>query len=375
MNDLKKIERYIGKCGQSTNDPTLICLGGIHGNEPAGIHAIQNVLKLINDSYIELKGTFIGLAGNLSALSMNKRFVDIDLNRVWNQFHVDDAKNNSKRYIEYKEQLELRTLLDKIIHSAKGDVFFIDLHTSGAAGEPFACIGDNLRNRKFAFNLPIPIILGLEEQLDGALLEYVNDKGAVTIGVEGGYHDSPDAAEYMMSVILISMANMGMLDKSQIDFRKRYYYLEKRSEGIPRVLEVRHRHGVDERNQFKMVDGYVNFQKIAKGDFLAIDHGNKINAIKGGRILLPLYQALGNDGFFITRQVNKIWLTISKILRYLSIDQLFYLLPGVKRHSIDNSKLIINKKIARWFATEAFHLLGYRKIRIENGILTAAKRK
>ena len=53
---------------------------------------------------------------------------------------------------------------------------------------PFVTVGDTLRNRRFAMNFPATIILGLEEQIDGTLLEYLNSLGAVTMGFEAGQH-------------------------------------------------------------------------------------------------------------------------------------------------------------------------------------------
>ena len=65
----------------------------------------------------------------------------------------------------------------------------IDLHSTSADGLPFATVGDTMRNRRFAQNLPVTILLGIEEQLDGTMLEYLNNLGAVTLGFEGGQHD------------------------------------------------------------------------------------------------------------------------------------------------------------------------------------------
>ena len=34
-------------------------------------------------------------------------------------------------------------------------------------------------------------MLGIEEQLEGTMLEFMNNEGAVTLGFEGGQHETP----------------------------------------------------------------------------------------------------------------------------------------------------------------------------------------
>ncbi len=43
---------------------TLICIAGIHGNEPAGVHAVRRVFGSVQDRASEMTGDFVALAGN-----------------------------------------------------------------------------------------------------------------------------------------------------------------------------------------------------------------------------------------------------------------------------------------------------------------------
>jgi hypothetical protein len=45
--------------------------------------------------------------------------------------------------------------------------------------------GDTLAQRKLVRIFPLPIVLGLEEQLDGALSEYWTRRGCVTFASRG----------------------------------------------------------------------------------------------------------------------------------------------------------------------------------------------
>ncbi|MFG0260608.1 MAG: hypothetical protein ACF8LK_09685, partial [Phycisphaerales bacterium JB041] len=52
--------------------PTLVCTGGVHGNEPAGIHAAREVarkLRTLPPSHAapRWRGRFVALVGNVTA--------------------------------------------------------------------------------------------------------------------------------------------------------------------------------------------------------------------------------------------------------------------------------------------------------------------
>jgi hypothetical protein len=89
---------------------------------------------------------------------------------------------------------------------------------------------------------------------------------------------------------------------------------------------------------------------------------------------MPLYQEQGDDGFFIMREFRPFWLALSAMLRRLRADALFRFLPGVRRDPDRVGTLVIDQHVARFYAVELFHLLGYRKRRVHDGILIMSKR-
>ena len=109
--------------------------------------------------------------------------------------------------------------------------------------------------------------------------------------------------------------------------------------------------------------GYVNFQKVAPGEVLAAERGEEVRAVEGGRLLLPLYQALGNDGFFLAREFHSFWLGASSLLRRAGVDRFAHFLPGVRKARNRKGVLLVSPLSARCFVIEFFHLLGYRKLR------------
>jgi predicted deacylase len=191
--------RIICQFSGNSDGPILVCIGGLHGNEPSGVTALIQVEEELRRRNPRFQGQFLGVAGNLTALSSGLRFVHEDLNRIWTAERVEGLLRSQPTTgdlnLEGREQLELLELINGIFHrrEEQQEVFFVDLHTTSALGGPFTIFGDTLANRSFARHFPVPMILGLEEQIEGVLLDYIGNRGAVTLGFEAGPHQSPES--------------------------------------------------------------------------------------------------------------------------------------------------------------------------------------
>jgi succinylglutamate desuccinylase len=53
-----------------------------------------------------------------------------------------------------------------------------------------------------------------------------------------------------------------------------------------------------------MKPGYVNFQKINRGETLAVSQEGDVQSPSDGLILMPKYQPQGDDGFFIVENLD-----------------------------------------------------------------------
>jgi len=93
----------------------------------------------------------------------------------------------------------------------------------------------------------------------------------------------------------------------------------------------------------------------------AHDRSGGIRAGEGGLVLMPLYQAVGNDGFFLIRRVHRSWLLLSGLLRRLGSERWLWLLPGIRRVDEDGEIYRVDRRVARWYALELLHLLGFRR--------------
>jgi succinylglutamate desuccinylase len=372
-------ERIVGTYRGAAAGPSVVCVGGIHGNEASGILALRRVVRILRDRRPAFRGELVGIAGNLAALEKGDRYLSEDLNRIWLEDRVAAVREqapDSFATIENEEIWGLLSALEAAFARARGEAYFLDLHTSSAPGCPFVLLGDTLRNRRLAFEFPVPVILGLEETIDGVLLEFVNRQGHVTIGFEAGQHDDPSSIDHQEAAIWIALTTAGCIEADEVpevDAARRK--LVERTRNMPRVLELRYRKPVSPEDGFAMLPGFENFQPVRGGDVLARDRAGEVRVKESGLLLLPLYQGMGSDGFFIAREVRPFWLRVSAVMRRLRADRIAALLPGVRRDRRSCDTFIVNRRVARWLPMQVFHLLGFRKIREQGDVLTVSRRR
>ncbi len=362
--------RLLGSYGGDTPGPLVIGIGGMHGNEPAGVVALQQVLHSLHARRLPFRGKLLALSGNRAALARGCRYIDEDFNRLWEPERIQEAgKRRAEPTSEEQERRELLTAIETALAQRQGPAVFLDLHTTSAAGQPFVVIGDSLPNRRFAFGLQAPIILGLEEQLEGTLLNYLSEQGHVAIGFEGGQHASPEAVQNHITAIWSVLRTAGCLRPQDSPEKT------PPEQPVCPVLEIRYHHLIQAGDDFVMEPGLTNFQPVERGQLLARDRHGQIRAPESGQLLMPLYQGQGGDGFFLVRTVRRFWLRLAVWLRHLRLERLLPLLPGVRRHPDQAATLVVEPHIARWFVMEIFHLLGFRKKRQHAGKLLVSRRR
>jgi predicted deacylase len=375
-----EVERVLGRVTGLRPGATLLCMAGLHGNEPAGVRAALRVADALAPRSGELSGEFVALSGNRAALAEGKRFLTHDLNRAWTEKRLERfrADGHLDGGIEDHEQEHLLAAIEEVVGRARGPVYLLDLHTTSAHGGPFTNFGDTLPNRALAEHIPVPMILGLEEQVEGTLLAYLGRHGVVGVTYESGQHEEPRAVDRAEAGIWLAVEAVGLLPEGHVPEavagRK---LLQGETDGLPRVLEMYHRHHVEPEDGFAMRPGYRNFQPVRRRQAVADDRRGEVRIPRGsrdGRMLMPLYQRQGQDGFFLMREFRPFWLWISYLLRSLHADRVVGWLPGVRRNPRRPDAVLIDRRLARWYAVELFHLLGYR-IQEEHGVRVVMRRR
>ena len=366
------IAEFIGDPG----GPTLMAFGSVHGNEAAGSAALERVADAFRAGKYEIRGRVYLFRGNTRALAKGVRFIDSDLNRHWTGPNVVRNMPDTAlepQLSEDREQAELLRDINHILASARDEVYAIDLHSTSAEGVPFATVGDTMRNRAFAQKFPVTVLLGIEEQLEGTLLEYLNNLGVITLGYEGGQHYAESTVAVHQALIWRAMVNAEIIGEAEQ--LKRFDRVLLKASKEPKIFEVRYRHAITADDRFEMLPGYNNFDPIERGSQLANDKRGMVVASEKGVILMPLYQKLGEDGFFIGREISPFWIWLSGVLRRLRVGGMMYLLAGVRRLEKDRDTLEVDTSIARFFPLQLFHLLGFRKLRWHDNKLVVSRRK
>ena len=356
--------RVLGHLRGEAEGRTVIFVGGLHGTAPAGVAAIERLFEGLPGPE-SIRGEVLGVGGNLAGLAQGIRFVDEDLNRGWWPETVEGLATAESS--EDLDRREILVLIEPLLQRAVRAPIIVDFHTTSGESPPFVTLGDTLRNRRFAKAIPVPVVLGLEEQLSATFLEYMNNQGCITLGCEGGRHEDPAAVDQLEAMGWLILVEAGVIAKGHVPEPDPRTLLEAVSRTFPRVVEVRHRHEVVRGRRFIMDPGHRSFQPVSEGERLgAFADGRPVHAPESGRLLMPQYQRLGDDGFFIVRNVRPVWLRVSALLRRLRADRAAVLLPGVRRHPYIANGVVIDRRIARWFTVDIFHLLGFRR-RIEQG--------
>lgn len=361
LNKAIDTQRIIGRMsGQS--GPCLIFLAGVHGNEPSGIFAIKQVFEKLEQFKPNLMGTVYGISGNLWALERQERFHTSDLNRLWTRENIEalEASSFVPKNKDEEEQLSIQKTINQILAEETGPFYFFDLHTTSSETIPFITINDSLINRKFTSMYPLPLILGIEEYLDGPLLSYINELGYISLGFESGQHDALASIEHHKIFIYMSLVFGGVIKQDQIPFDNYLNHWKKINPEQRVFYEIFYQHAIKPKEAFKMYPSFLNFQTVPKGKLIAKSNGVPIVLKKAAKIFMPLYQEKGDDGYFLIKRTPTFLLWLSAIIRQLRLDSVFPLLPGVRWSSSKKETMVVNLKIARFITRPLFHLFGYR---------------
>ncbi|WP_267639627.1 succinylglutamate desuccinylase/aspartoacylase domain-containing protein [Haloarchaeobius amylolyticus] len=159
-------------------EPSLAVVGGIHGDEPAGVRAIRQVLEEPPDLQRPVK---LVLA-NPPATAAHRRYLDTDMNRSFPGSTDADAR-------EERLAAELASEL--------ADCTTLSIHTTHSHDEPIALVDrDNPRAQEVADALPVEHVVDEQQAADGA---FTGCEGVVS--VEAGRQLSENATENAVSLV------------------------------------------------------------------------------------------------------------------------------------------------------------------------------
>ncbi len=304
----RKIGEYIGQ----EKGPLVICIGGIHGNEHAGIKALKSVLIMLqqeplkNPNFI-YKGKFIAIHGNLSAIKLKRRFIHKDLNR---NFLSERLNNLSKpEHVEDQEAMDIiRLVKDEIKTYGPSKLLIIDLHTTSSPGGIFTIVPEHNKSLEIAHSMHAPIIRGMAKRVKGTTMHYFTSEklGIPTKAIvfESGQHDDPNAITLAIAAIIAALRTLGSVEPHDVESRHDQLLIDF-SKNLPALASLIMKHTIEEGDGFQMNPGYLNFQEVKQGEAVASDKRGEIRVPEDGLLLMPLYQNQGEDGFFLIKKINE----------------------------------------------------------------------
>lgn len=308
-------ERVIGTHEGSDPGPLLVVFGGMHGNEPAGVRALELVFKMLEVEPITnpgfcFRGRLIGLKGNLRAMHQGKRFVHKDLNRHWDIEHIRGLRNQPPYMLDSEdlEMLEIYNLVQMEIEAYQPEsMVVLDLHTTSAQGGIFAIPSEDAESVRIATGLHVPVIKGLLRGLSRTSLHFFTsqnfDLPTTAVCFESGQHDEPLSVNRAIAGIINCMRAIGCVDPRDVASQHDKILMDYSRE-LPRLSELLFCYHIRPEDDFRMAPGFVNFQKVQKGEVLAHDRRGPIKSPEDSRVLMPLYQKQGNDGFFLIKDLE-----------------------------------------------------------------------
>jgi predicted deacylase len=205
-----------GISGVTTRDsgkpgPHVALLAITHGNEIAGAIALDRVLRA---GLMPTIGRLSFVFGNMAAHDRfdparptASRFVDEDMNRVWDESVLDGPRHS----VELTRARELRPLIDTV------DVL-LDIHSMLWDADPLMLCGSASRGRALARSIGAPslVVADVGHANGKRIIDYTRFVGAETTCaanlVEAGQHWQPGTVATALECIAGLLRGLGIVD-------------------------------------------------------------------------------------------------------------------------------------------------------------------
>ena len=240
----------------STNNKgkKILILGGVHGDEIAGIKAIENIIKkLIIDN-----GEIYFIICNDKAIKKKERFIEENLNRC---FLKNKVSTNS-----YEENLanELKPIMSQF------DIC-LDIHNSTSKDtEPFIICEANAYPLINSINVK-KVVSNFDKLEPGGTDYFMNSINKIGICIECGYLDDKNSVQVAENIIINFLKKTCNIKESSKNFdEKKYYFLDKTY--IPKI-------------NFVLEKKFKDFEKIKLNQIIGYDNENIIYSTNNSIIL------------------------------------------------------------------------------------------
>lgn len=246
--------------------PCAVIMGTLHGNEPIGAMVIEELKNLLKPA--EIHGEIYLILGNPKAYEKNQRFIDCDINRIFNL-------NFSKPYnTEEKRVLEIAPILEKAD-------FLLDIHSTQKPSIPFIYTASTSRNLELAAIFETKFIVSGNKKFKAKKTtmsadNFVDNNSGIGITYESGWNE--DLTKFEQSL----QKSKEFLCKIGITFLN-----EKPPKASKTIfLEVQARL-MPTSKSFQLSQDYENFDFVKSGETLATENNQKITKPYDCYIIFP----------------------------------------------------------------------------------------
>jgi len=200
---------YVEQFG--SGPPEVAVVGAIHGDEPSGAHAVEDLLA----ADLDPRGSVTLVLANEEALERGVRYLESDLNRAFPPRGTDPAT------FEFADTHEGR--LAERLYDLVSDKLTLAIHSTQSHPEPFAVVVEpDTRQLEVCAALPVTAVVDSTELSEGRMLE-----AAPTIEVEVGHQGSAAAARNAVELSRAFLAATGAVSGSTTTTEKPLYRLDR----------------------------------------------------------------------------------------------------------------------------------------------------
>lgn len=264
----------------------LLVLGSVHGDEICGAKSIYEIIEKITNKEIIIETgsiTFIPVC-NPKAYESNKRFIEINLNRVFKK--IDEPK-----LYEEKISQEIIKYIDKCD-------YLLDIHSMPTDGPKFTFLDKNTKEIKdFTLIQNFEhIMIGWNEVFggeDNSSCGYGIKNNKVCATIECGNHNNPACIDIAKTAIMNSISFLKIANIPLILNEKMQKYIK-----MDKVF-YKTKDGI-------LVKNWKHLDSVKKGEIIAkFDDGETIIAESESLIILPHHNnKLGTEWFYLGNYVS-----------------------------------------------------------------------
>lgn len=254
----------------------LAIFAGVHGNEKAGVFAME---KLIKNLEIE-NGEVYFVYANPKAIEKDVRYTEKNLNRCF-------LKDSGGGSYEEKRAKELMPILDEC------DAL-LDLHASNnKEATPFIICGEDCKEIASIFDFGI-VSFGWDGIEAGATDGYMYNQGKPGLCLEcGSVYQSEENADLAYNSSLQFLNYFGAISK-QVEYSKK-------SQKIVKVYKAAKK----KSENFSFVKDFADFEELPAGEVFAQDEETEYIAGEGECIIFPnSNKKIGDEVFVLGKYLS-----------------------------------------------------------------------